>query len=355
MNAVLGDYELIGRLAYGGMSELFLAVWRRLGAERLVVVKRVLPHLAADPHFVRLFYEEVRLTSRLGHPNIVDILDAGEDGGAPYLVLDYVSGLSLRQTIDHVGALSVAEAVGIGVELAKALRYAHAQTPPVIHRDVSPHNVLLSKSGFVKLADFGIAKAIDGNRQTLVGGLKGKLRYMAPEQAAGKPLTPAADQFSLGLLLYEALTGRAAYGENGGDATTLTRVARGDWCQKAPNWQAVDPSLREIVARMLAADPEQRWPEMRTVQRRLQTYCARHVPDPWEDRLSRRLQPLPLPEPQSLETTDSVSASGLHASAPTRTWYLPLRQRWWWLWAWMVSAATVVGGIAAVFGFGVEH
>jgi serine/threonine-protein kinase len=296
-----GQYEILERLAYGGMAEVLLARWERLNAQRLVVVKKILPHLSADPEFVRMFLDEVRITARLDHPNIVHIYDAGEVEGTPFLVMEYVRGVTLKECLEAEGALSQAEGVGIGIELAKALSYAHSQKDPVIHRDVTPQNILLGVEGYVKLADFGIAKVEDRITHTQAGLLKGKLSYMAPELLEGGSPSPLSDLYALGLVLFETLTGKRAY-PRASEAELFTIVRAGAWQRDLPEYRRLDPDLKKILERTLSRHPRDRFPDVRGVLRELQLYYSRKILDPWEELLMLRVERVmsklgKLPEP----------------------------------------------------------
>ena len=216
-----GQYELLRKVGAGGMGELFLARADGLaGFKKLIVIKRLLPHLSKGPdgqRFVDMFLDEARLAAQLNHPNIVQIYDLGNVEDAYYLAMEYVDGVDLRRYLrrgqQHEQALPVEHAVKIASFLCEALHYAHelrdgdGQPLNLVHRDVSPHNVLVSFDGAVKLTDFGIAKATTQVVKTQVGTLKGKLRYMAPEQAEEALVDRRADIFSIGILLYEMLAG----------------------------------------------------------------------------------------------------------------------------------------------------
>lgn len=227
-----GDYFLTRKIATGGMAELFRA--RKVGAagfEKLVVIKRLLPHLAADQELRDMFLDEARLASQLSHPNIAQVYDLGEalatDPGRPqgettyFIAMEYVSGKSLAEVIrrgqDTGRPLSVQHAVRIVAHAAAALAYAHdkrdaaGQPLGLVHRDVSPQNILISYEGEVKLVDFGIAKALSSSTTTRPGTLKGKFAYMAPEQARGESVDRRADIYALGIVMWEALTGRRLF------------------------------------------------------------------------------------------------------------------------------------------------
>ena len=214
-----GPYELLYQLGTGGMGEVFLARQRgEHGIQRLVAIKRLLSHLNQQKHLVRLFLDEVRLVAQLNHGNIVQVIDHGQVDGQHYMAMEYVHGENLMAVIDRLDDSGMRVPVDLALHLASSvcegLDYAHGkeslQGKPlgIVHRDITPHNILLSFQGEVKLADFGVARAAEQTHETLGGELKGKLAYMSPEQATGKPLDHRSDLYSLGVVLYEALSGR---------------------------------------------------------------------------------------------------------------------------------------------------
>ncbi|HVV86794.1 MAG TPA: serine/threonine-protein kinase, partial [Kofleriaceae bacterium] len=212
-----GHFSLGKRLARGGMAEVFLARQRGPeGFERRVAVKRILPHLADAADFVRMFLDEARLAARLSHPNIVHIYELGNVAGDYFIAMEYVDGIHAGQLIKHAEHEPVPpELVArIGADAAGALAYAHRLTDAdgrllqLVHRDVSPQNIMVSTDGIVKLVDFGIAKAVSKAEETRPGVVKGKYAYMSPEQTTGKPLDGRSDVFSLGVVLWEILAGR---------------------------------------------------------------------------------------------------------------------------------------------------
>ncbi|HET9037469.1 MAG TPA: serine/threonine-protein kinase, partial [Myxococcaceae bacterium] len=211
----IGKYVVRRKLAEGGMAEIYLAAaLGPEGFEKDVVIKRVRPGLAGDPEFVRMFIAEARVASRLNHANLVHIFDFDKHEDTYYLAMEYVRGHSLwelrRRRQERGVAIPPMLVAQIGMEVARGLAYAHRLTDGghslnLVHRDVTPHNVLLSFDGAVKLTDFGIAKA--GGRATTSGMLKGKFAYMSPEQARGDALDARTDVFALGVTLWELLTG----------------------------------------------------------------------------------------------------------------------------------------------------
>ena len=265
---MLGRYELVRPLARGGMAELFLARRRGPGGvEKRLVIKRVRRERATDPRFIEMFVREARISMSFTHKNIVPVFDFGRIGDELFLVMEYVDGVDLAAILARVpeGApppdpLVVAF---IGEEACQALAYVHeavglATGAAVVHRDVSPANVLLSYSGEVKLLDFGLATS-----ESETGRVRGTPAYMAPEQARGEPLDPRADVFALGLVLWEALAGRRAYG--GPDQAAVLALARAGQVPLLEEDRGPVP-LRQIVERATRADPDQRFADARAMQ-----------------------------------------------------------------------------------------
>jgi len=213
----VGKYRLLKRLAAGGMAEVFLAEAEgAAGFYKTVVLKRILPHLAEDPAFVRMFLAEARLASQLSHPNINHIFDLGESRGTYYLAMEFVDGMDVRSIIHAVRESKRTMPIDVALRIVsmalEALSYAHDFLDPqtgvpleLVHRDVTPDNILVSRQGGVKLVDFGIAKAASQPHLTEAGVLKGKVPYMAPEQLLSEPLNRQTDLFALGVVLFEML------------------------------------------------------------------------------------------------------------------------------------------------------
>jgi hypothetical protein len=218
-----GKYLLVERLGRGGMAEVWKAkILGPAGFQRTLVVKRILPHLAEDPHFVQMFVSEARLSARLSHANIVHVYELGDVDGEYFICMEYVRGRDLVSVM-RAHLMRSIPPPGLGAfvvrEVCRALAYAHAladdQGRPLrlIHRDVSPSNVMLAFDGSVKLVDFGIAKALSevGENKTATGTLKGKFSYMSPEQVDGKEIDHRTDLFAAGIMLHEVLTGRRLF------------------------------------------------------------------------------------------------------------------------------------------------
>jgi len=215
-------YELLRLLATGGMAELFLAKQTALeGFEKVVVIKQILGHLAEDDEFVTMFIDEARIAAKLSHPNIVQIYDLGKSEGTHYIVMEYVSGRNVQHMINKTeednGLLPMEHVCRVMAGVCDGLYYAHSRKDydgkalDIVHRDISPQNILVGFNGTVKIVDFGIAKASTQLAQTRAGVLKGKYAYMSPEQVRGAAIDHRSDIFSVGLVMYEMLTGQRAF------------------------------------------------------------------------------------------------------------------------------------------------
>ena len=263
-----GPWACVRPLAAGGMAELYLAASRDDSLQPPVVIKRLLPHLSWDPEFVAMFLAEVRIAAGLAHPSIVQVLDFGVGEGGHYFAMEYLHGRDLRDVLKdaaEAGALPMGVALGIVLEVAAGLAYAHSFVDPsgqrleVVHRDVSPSNVMVGYDGRVKLLDFGIARVTAQTRQTRAGTVKGKVGYMSPEQCRGDTVDRRSDVFGLGILLYELTVGRRAFfGDN--EFAVMNRVVDGDYvrpCAVVPDYP---DALEAIIDRALAPEPAARFP-----------------------------------------------------------------------------------------------
>ncbi len=296
----LGRYELATKLATGGMAELFLARERGLaGLERLVVIKRILPHLADDPSFIDMFLREARIIARLNHPNVVQIYQLGEEDGSYYIAMEYIHGSTVREMqvlAERAGvafpvdvAVSVIDQACRGLHAAHELRDLEGTPLGLIHRDVSPHNLMCTTEGYIKVLDFGVAKAAQGVEATNSGHLKGKFAYMSPEQCKGIKLDRRADIFSLGIVLWEALTDRRLF-KREKDLDMMRAVAQ----EAAEPPSTYNPSVPEeidaVVLKALTKDRDARYTsaeEMRKDLLRAARAAGLHF---GEDRLSSFLR-----------------------------------------------------------------
>src|SRR5262245_3893237 len=267
---MLGRYQLIAELARGGMAIVYLAVVQGPGGfNKLVVVKELKPELIDEPAFLTMFLDEARLAARLSHPNIVQTNEVGNDGKRYFMAMDYLDGRGLDRV--RWRALSTGRALSMPIHLRvlcdmlAGLQYAHTLTDfdgtplSIVHRDVSPQNVFVTFDGQIKLLDFGIAKTTDSLYETRVGVLKGKVAYMAPEQARGQKVDARADVFSTGIMLWAALTGRRMY-EGQSDQAMLWELASGNLPRASSVKPWVPPELDEICARAMSWDRDQRYP-----------------------------------------------------------------------------------------------
>jgi serine/threonine-protein kinase len=262
----LGRYRLVARLAQGGMAEVFLAVLPGPdGFEKPVVLKRMRPELGGQPEYREMFAQEARLLARAGHGHVVAVLDYGVQEGAPFLVLEYVEGVDLARALAAAaGPLPPPLVAHLALCLLRALEGVHGLTDArgeglgLVHRDVSPANVLLGRGGDVKLGDFGIAKGVRSPQRTAPGSTRGKLRYMSPEQLRGGPLDARADLFSLAALLHEAATGRSPF-DAASDAQLLLAVRDARLVPPDALAAALGAGAAAVVRRALAAHPAERF------------------------------------------------------------------------------------------------
>jgi serine/threonine protein kinase len=261
---IAGRYRVQSRLGFGGMSTVHLAFDKRL--ERRVAVKLLAEHLAEDPTFVSRFQREAQAAARLIHPNIVQVFDSGQDEhtGQYFIVMEYIEGSSCAEILRDDGWVEVDEAVAIIEQACEGLHYAHRHG--VVHRDVKPGNLLRSRDGEVKLADFGIAKATEQSSITQVGSVLGTAAYLAPEQARGEEAGPRADLYALGVVTYQLISGRLPY-----EAASLTELALKQQHEEPAMLDslvaAVTPELAEAVAIALALDPRERYESAREMGR----------------------------------------------------------------------------------------
>ena len=279
----LGKYELLTRLAVGGMAELFVArTLAQHGFEKLVALKRILASHADDENFIRMLLAEARLAATLHHPNIAQVYDVGDDNGTFFFTMEYVVGQDLRQIVRAIqakgGWLTPEHILQIVIGTAAGLHYAHDKEDGdgnplgIVHRDVSPSNILVSYDGSVKLVDFGIARVTALQANTGHGALKGKVPYMSPEQCRGEPLDCRSDVFSLGTILWELTLRRRLFsGDN--DLVVAGKICNEDAPAPTSINPEYSPALEAIVLKALARDRNERWASAQELQLALEEYA----------------------------------------------------------------------------------
>src|SRR5687767_7983423 len=255
--ATAGEYEILGELGRGGMAAVFLA--RDLSLNRQVAIKTMLPQFLGGPSMVQRFKREAQMAAGLSHPHIVQIHSVKQTPKLVYFVMKFIEGRGLDAIIDDHGALDLDMTRMILQQASSALSFAHHRG--VVHRDVKPANIMIDENGWAVVTDFGIAKIDDGSNLTATGTSVGTPHYMAPEQFHAQPLTAAADQYALGIVAYEMLTGKKPF-----NGTTLADIIRQHLFTDPPDIRADRPDLPEqassAIARMLAKEPAQRFPDL---------------------------------------------------------------------------------------------
>jgi serine/threonine-protein kinase len=316
----LGRYVILRRLAQGGMAEVYLARSREgVGLGRKLAIKRVLPHHARSASFVEMLIDEARISAHLNHPNVAQVLALEVDAtGAPFIVMEYVEGCSLSQLLRKLKSelkrmdLPIAHAAHVAAEIAKGLDYAHSlrdvfgQPMGIIHRDVSPENVLISVDGRVKLIDFGIARSSGRSSDTVKGVIKGKLRYLAPEIALGADADHRADIYCCGLVLFQMLTGERMYSPKSyGEAIELAQSGR----TRSPRDvnPLVPPELEEITLRALSARREDRFQTAAELYSELRSFLKSFCTHVGNDEVERLVETMFREELECRRRLDSLA------------------------------------------------
>ncbi len=341
MGEMFGPYEVIRKLASGGMAEVMLCKQRGIGdVARVVCVKRILPHLSENEDFIKMFQDEARIVANLIHPNIAQIYDVGTHSGDHYIAMEYVHGEDVRkiynQEVRRDSTMPFTVAAHIMAGLLAGLDYAHRQVGAdgrplgIVHRDVTPQNILITYDGYVKIIDFGVAKAAGKIMQTRSGVLKGKYSYMAPEQAAGEPVDARADVFAAGIVLYEITTGSRLFKREGEVETLQAAIA----CKVPPPSEVVqgyDKDLEKIVLKALQKDKAKRYQTAGEFEDALLVFLRKHGYTPTASVLGAYMQELfadvladhllqGMAEEPNTRVPVSFSASKKHSSvSQTRT------------------------------------
>jgi len=252
-----GRYRLEAKLGSGGMSTVYLA--RDQTLDRPVAVKVMHREMSEQPEQLTRFRQEARAVAKLSHPNVVSVIDAGEDGGHPYIVFEYIKGETLKQRIARVGALDTQEAIAYAIEIGRGLGVAHARQ--MVHRDIKPQNVLIDEEGRAKLTDFGISRQLEQDGMTATGRVLGTTDYVAPEQAMGHGVDPRSDIYSLGVVLYEMLVGQVPF-----HADSQVGVAMKHVNEELPDVQRRRPEVSAatalVVERATAKNPAERYQQL---------------------------------------------------------------------------------------------
>ena len=381
-----GPYTLLRRLAAGGMAEVYLGrIAGAAGFEKLVAIKRIHPHHAADGGFRSMLLDEAKLSVTLSHRNIVQTLDLGCVDGAYVLVMEHVEGYDVHHVLDRLRragrSLPVGLAAHVIAEVCRGLDYAHShrdeQEEPtgIVHRDVSPQNVLLSFAGEVKIADFGIAKASSRQSDPESGVIKGKYFYMSPEQARAQPLDHRSDIFSAGVVLWELLVGERLH--QGSDVQSLLEAVRhADVPAPSSRRKEVPSEIDAIVARATAANPAERYADAGAMADALLAYLAGQPPIHASRQIGEMLAGMPPPSspgatspaaeiPQTRDRVATQSAQerrtpsesllryDLEEGRPTVAgWRSPKTRGPGHTWLWLLGAGSLLVGLTVWLLFG---
>ena len=287
-------YQIIRAIGEGGMANVYLA--HDLILDRDVAVKILRGDLADDEKFVRRFQREAIAASSLSHPNIVEMYDVGEDAGKYYIVMEYVEGKTLKNLIKKRGSLTIPEVIDIMSQLTSAIACAHDSN--IIHRDIKPQNVLIKEDGIVKITDFGIAMALNSNELTQTNSVMGSVHYLPPEQANGKGATLKSDIYSLGIVMFELLTGKLPFrGEN------AVEIAIKQMKNQIPSIREIDEnipqSIENIILKACAKNPKNRYNTVQEMYRDIETCLD-------EDRVNEKRHVYPYSETEEIEDTKEI-------------------------------------------------
>ena len=306
-----GRYKLLERIGSGGMAEVFKA--DDILLSRTVAVKILHPAYKNDVEFIEKFHREAKAAACMSHPNIVNIYDVGEDAGEHYIVMEYVPGDTLKNKIQQEKPLDIALAVLIAKDIAQGLAHAHSNN--IVHCDIKPHNILMTADNHAKIADFGIARAVTESTMTYSGSVVGSVRYFSPEQAKGSGITPKSDVYSVGVVLYEMLTGRLPFNADNPVSIAMKHVDE-EAVPPAAFRPQIPPMLESIVMRSMSKNPDLRPTSSELVQELsdvLKTLGVSKEVDPDATQVLPRTQNNLSPRPASvnvnIQTTDSFTTT----------------------------------------------
>jgi serine/threonine protein kinase len=283
--AKIGRFEVVRQLGRGGMADVYVCRLSGIGGfEKELVVKRILPERAGDPHFLKMFLDEARMVAQLDHPNIVQVFEIGEEDGIPFMAMEYVKGVTLGEIIQSVhreGPIPFRHLARIVCGVCDALDHAHNALGPdgqplgLVHRDVTPGNILVSLDGIPKLLDFGVARARGRLARTEAGVRKGKPRYMAPELASEAPIDQRADVFSLGVCLFELTVGRSPFGSDEAHELVVFRnILQGSYRKPSELVSGYPAPLEQAVLWAIEPDVDRRCPTARQLREQLDSFIA---------------------------------------------------------------------------------
>jgi TonB family protein len=321
-----GQYVLVEKIATGGMAEVWKARMRGVeGFQKIVAIKKILPHLSDNQDFIEMFVDEAKLAAQLNHNNIIHIYDLGKIQSSYYIAMEYIDGYDLKTILrrgeDRGNPMTVELALFIASKLASALDYAHRKKDfeekemGLVHRDVSPQNVLVSQEGDIKLCDFGIAKAASKASHTQAGALKGKLQYMSPEQAWGRTIDRRSDIFALATVLFELLTNRKLFtGDN--ELSILEQVREARVQPPSLYNDEVTPDIDKVVIKALQKDPTNRYQTAGEMARDLDAILYSFRPTPTSADLAIYMHRLSTPEPEPFDSAATMIDTPLPVMAP---------------------------------------
>jgi len=321
-----GQYVLTEKIATGGMAEVWKARMRGVeGFQKIVAIKKILPHLSDNQDFIEMFVDEAKLAAQLNHNNIIHIYDLGKIQTSYYIAMEYIDGYDLKTILrkgeERGNPMTVELALFIASKLASALDYAHRKKDfeekemGLVHRDVSPQNVLVSQEGDIKLCDFGIAKAASKASHTQAGALKGKLQYMSPEQAWGRSIDRRSDIFALATVLFEMLTNRKLFtGDN--ELSILEQVREARVQPPSLYNDEVTPEIDKIVIKALQKDPANRYQTAGEMARDLDAILYSFKPTPTSADLAIYMHRISSPEPEMFEAAETMIDTPLPFVAP---------------------------------------